>query len=68
MLVTQREIYTAYINGEDITRVIERRTRYLQALAIVLGLVGAYLIKSALGINIFADYHATDLLTLGVFR
>ncbi|GEM_PF-4650030 len=37
-----------------------------QAIAIVAGLYGLYLVKSALGINIFENYHAIDILEMPV--
>ncbi|MGB3495052.1 MAG: hypothetical protein WBA57_20145 [Elainellaceae cyanobacterium] len=38
----------------------------IQAIAILTGLYGLYLIKSALGINIFENYHAIDILKMPV--
>lgn len=66
MLVSHREIVACYHNGTDVHRIIARRVKYIQGAAIVAALVALYLIKSALGINLVENYHAIDLLTLGL--
>lgn len=65
-MITQREIVAAYHEGRDVSLIIRRRVRMLQGLAIVATAIGIavclYIIKSAIGIDLFA-FHLKDILT-----
>lgn len=65
MWVTQREITEAYLKDEDILRKWHfRRSLTLGLLAIpafIAALAFAYVVKSAVGINLF-DEHLSDIL------
>lgn len=63
--MTQKEIYDAYINGEDILAVYRRR--YWTNVALVVTalvptlILGLYVVKSLLGIDIFPGQHVWEL-------
>lgn len=63
IFVTQQEITRAYLEGWDVLT-LERRRRYaFYAGCVLLALPMLYLVKSALGINLF-EFHLSDLLGL----
>ena len=63
---TEAEITACYLNGTDVLDLIARRQRRTALLLSPLAFFGLYFIKSALGINLFADLHLSDILTLGL--
>lgn len=62
MYVTQREITRCYLEGTDVMAIYYRRWYWAMGWACVPSLVTLYMIKSALGINIFEHYHVWDFL------
>lgn len=64
MWVTRREMEEAYYEGTDVLALYRRRHWFaaITATAIVLPilLVGLYVVKSALGIDLF-EFHLTDV-------
>lgn len=64
-MMTQREITAAYHRGDDIAAIWNRRARNTAIAWAVIGtpvfLLGLYVVKSALGIDLF-DFHLWDLL------
>lgn len=67
-MISNREITRAYLAGDDIHAIIQRRIRAqaIAAVAVVapLAFLGLYVIKSAMGINLFEDFHLIDLFTM----